>query len=145
VAVDAAPAATARFRGCAASVRADTYRGTVAPAALLYLADPAAAPQVSWVERAGGARIVVALVTVLAVALAASVILAARIVRPLRQLTRASRQLATGSREAASTCGATTSSRSSAPRSTTWPAPSPQPTSSGGDSCPTSPTSCATR
>lgn len=88
----------ARYRGCAASVLADTFDEQVAPAALLYIAEPASDPE-SWIARAGGGRIVAALGLIAAIALLVAIGLAARLVRPLRRLTDAAQDLAEGSRD----------------------------------------------
>lgn len=88
----------ARYRGCAASVRADTFDDQVAPAALLYLAEPAGAQQ-SWIARAGGGRVVAALGVILAIALLVAVALAVRLARPVRRLTDAAQDMADGHRD----------------------------------------------
>lgn len=95
----ASEAAVAAYRTCAGSLRAEALDPLVAPPALLYLTGTPDT-QASWIERAGGTRIVIALLAVLAVALVAAAALAAGLLRPIRTMTRATRQLANGQRDA---------------------------------------------
>ncbi len=92
-------AAVAAYRTCAGSIRLEALDPLVAPPALLYLTGTAG-PEASWIERAGGTRIVVALLAVLAAAIAAAAALAAGLLRPIRTMTRATRQLTNGQRDA---------------------------------------------
>jgi two-component system sensor histidine kinase BaeS len=85
------------FRACATAIRAAAFDPLVAPPALLYLTSPAV-PEPSWIDRAGGRRIVVALAAVLGVALIATLLLASRLLRPIRRMTRATQRMASNER-----------------------------------------------
>lgn len=92
-------ATLAAYRTCAASIRAEALDPLVAPPALLYLAGTSG-PEASWIERAGGARIVVALLAILVAALVATGVLASGLLRPIRTMTKATRQMTNGERDA---------------------------------------------
>lgn len=85
------------FRTCATSVRTAAFEPLVAPPALVYITGNPA-PDPSWLERAGGRRIVLALAAVLGAALLATLLLGGRLLRPIRRMTRATQRMAAAER-----------------------------------------------
>ncbi|MFI6796065.1 sensor histidine kinase [Streptosporangium canum] len=80
---------------CLASARREQLRAYVAPAALLYLGSSAQAPSTE-LPSAGVARIAGTALLVLLFAVAVSVVVATRLVRPVRALTEAAQRMGQG-------------------------------------------------
>ena len=88
---DAAAAAEGECRSTAQRAAMKSY---VAPTALLYLTT--ASTTRGWLANAGGTRIVVALLAVLAITLLGAALEGRRLLRPIRSLTGAAQQMASG-------------------------------------------------
>lgn len=84
---------------CQTKAAREVLEPRVAPAALLYVTTPTA-PTPSWLDRAGGTRIVLALLAVLLVTVVITLSAARRLLRPIRSMTRATQRIAAGDRRA---------------------------------------------
>lgn len=83
---------------CLADAQRAAMATYVAPPALLYLSSVPTSR--SWLDKAGGARIVIALLIVLAITLAGAALEARRLLRPIRSLTGAAQRMASGDLQA---------------------------------------------
>jgi two-component system sensor histidine kinase BaeS len=92
-----APVVTRAWKDCTTSVLTRALGPHVAPRALLYVSETRRVDR-SVLERVGGMRIVTALAAVLAVAVIASLAASRRVLRPVRTLTAATQEMATGRR-----------------------------------------------
>jgi two-component system sensor histidine kinase BaeS len=88
------------FFECLSSSRHNLLSPYVSPAALLFVSTPPGAPGAVGLPAAGAIRIVIAALIVLILTLAVSVLLAGRILRPLRVLTAATKRMRAGDRSA---------------------------------------------
>ncbi len=93
------PAVSRAWKDCTTSVLTRTLGPHVAPRALLYVSETRRLDR-SILERVGGVRIVTALAAILAVAVIASLAASRRVLRPVRTLTAATQEMATGRRAA---------------------------------------------
>ncbi len=82
------------YETCRSDAQRTALNAYVAPPALLYLAT--ASTSTSWLANAGGARIVFALLAVLAITLIGASLEGRRLLRPIRSLTRAAQQMTEG-------------------------------------------------
>ena len=93
------PEAVRAVANCQATTARTILEPLVAPAALLYFTDTSVAPtSKGWLERAGGTRIMLALLAVLLVTVVITLAVGRRVLRPIRSMTRATQRIAGGDR-----------------------------------------------
>ncbi len=88
---------------CIGTARREQLRPYVAPAALLFISSPSGQPAAVGLSSAGTFRIVGAAVLVLVLTVVVSILLAGRVVRPLRTLTVAAQRMRAGDSSARAT------------------------------------------
>lgn len=93
------PEAVRAVANCQATASRAILERLVAPPALLYFTDTPTVPKArDWLERAGGTRIVLALLAVLLVTVVITLAAGRRVLRPIRSMTRATQRIAAGDR-----------------------------------------------